>query len=124
MKKQTKTSLKKKCDTLYSLIIRSKGYCEVCGKTENLQTHHVIGRINYILRWDLRNGVCADPGCHMLNRNSAHNNPIFFINWFKSTRPDDYEYLLTKKNTVKTFNILDYQQILKNLKEAYDTLNS
>ena len=121
--KVTKKNIKKKCDDIFSLIIRSKGYCEMCGKnTGQLQTHHIIGRINYQLRWDTRNGICLDSSCHTFSQTSAHNNPIYFINWFKSMRPDDYEYLLTKKNDVKTFNILDYQEILNNLQNQYNEI--
>lgn len=125
MRKQTKKSLKKACDILWALIIRSSnnGNCEICGKPAQ-NSHHVIGRIIFALRWDLRNGVNLCISCHMFGKDSAHNNPIFFINWFKSKRPDDYEYLLTKKEMVKTFNIFDYQQIYKNLKIVYDKINS
>ena len=118
MKKQTKKSLKKKCDVLYSLIIRSKGYCEVCGKSNLiLNAHHVIGRVNYSLRWDIRNGCCLCVSCHKFSKASAHEHPIKFINWFKKTRSEDHEYLLNKKNEIKTWTIFDYQEILKDLKD-------
>ena len=123
MKKLSKKNLKKKCDELYSLIIRSKGYCEVCGKsTGQLQTHHVIGRINYSLRWDIKNGIELCCHHHTLGKLSAHNDPIWFMDWFKSKRPDDYEYLLRTKNEIRTFSILDYQEILKDLKEKLNEI--
>lgn len=119
MRNATKKSLKAKCDKLWSEIIRSKGFCEVCGSNQNLNAHHVVGRINYSLRWDLRNGICLDAGCHTFSRSSAHNNPILFMEWFKKNRPDDYEYLLSKKNLlVKP----DYEQILNNLMEVKNGL--
>ena len=108
----TKKSLKAKCDKLWSEIIRSIGYCEMCGSNQNLQAHHIMGRINYSLRWDLRNGICLDASCHTFSRNSAHNSPLEFAEWFKANRPEDYEYLLSKKNLlVKP----DYEQILNYL---------
>ena len=112
MRVATKKSLKAKADKLWSEIIRSIGFCEICGKNQNLNAHHVVGRINYALRWDLKNGICLCAGCHTFNRTSAHNNPLAFVEFFKSIRPDDYEYLLSRKNLlVKP----DYEQILNYL---------
>ena len=123
MKVKTKKNLKKQLDTLWAQIIAKKEYCEMCNKPGS-NAHHVIGRINYILRWDLRNGCYLCISCHMFSRLSAHNDPLGFMEWFKFKRPDDYEYLLTKKNDVKTFNILDYQEIYQNLKVKYDEVTS
>ena len=122
MKVKTKKNLKKSLDILWALIIAKKVYCEVCGKPGQ-NAHHVIGRINYQLRWDLRNGAYLCIGDHVFSKDSAHNDPQGFMIWFKSTRPDDYNYLLTKKNDTKTFNILDYQEIYQNLKVIYDEVN-
>ncbi len=125
MKKLSKKKLKEKLDNIWAQIIKSKGYCEVCHSSNNLNAHHVVGRINYGLRWDLRNGCCLCPGCHMFSsKTSAHNNPIWFLEHFKFHRPDDYEYLLKTKNKIKTFSIFDYQEILNNLKEEYEKLEA
>ena len=120
MRIKSKKNLKNKCDTLYSQIIRLVGKCEFCSKTSYLQSHHVIGRINYILRWDLRNGICLCSGCHMLNKFSAHQDPLGFMEWFKSYRPEDYEYLRIRKNEIRTFTVLDYEEIYQELKEEYE----
>jgi len=129
MRKLSKTSLKKKCDTIYSLIIRSKGCCEYCGRRLDfkvfLNAHHVIGRVNYLLRWDLRNGCCLCVGCHKFNKNSAHENPLGFMEWFKSVRPEDYKYLKNPKwNETKTFTIFDYQQIYGYLKRVWNEIQN
>ncbi|MDD5013805.1 MAG: hypothetical protein PHW73_01720 [Atribacterota bacterium] len=120
MKVKSKKYIKNKLDKLYSLIIRSKGYCEVCGKTTNLQAHHVIGRIVYALRWDLQNGCCLCASCHEFGKQSAHQNPIWFIGWFKEHRPEDYKYLQKKKLESKTWFISDYEEIYQKLKEIYE----
>ena len=111
---KTKKSIKKKCDTLWSRIIRSKEHCEMCGGLGK-NAHHVIGRINYSLRWDLRNGVCLCVGCHF----KAHNYPISFIDWFFLNRPVDYLYITDPKHTqTKTWYISDYEDIYKQLSEV------
>jgi hypothetical protein len=129
MGKLSKKNLKDKCDRLYSLIIRSRGYCEYCHNRIDLpvflNAHHVIGRINYLLRWDLRNGCCLCVGCHRFNKNSAHENPLAFMEWFKSTRPEDYEYLRDPKwQQSKTWYISDYEKIYQDLKTKYNEIQS
>jgi len=115
-----KTNLKKKIDKLYSEIIRSKGYCERCGKSGPLNAHHVIGRRNLATRWDLRNGICLCVGCHKFNKNSAHEDPVHFIEWFKTYRPDDYKYLLKKKNEINLYTIYELEEIYEKLREVKD----
>lgn len=111
-KKPSRKTLKKKCDKVWGEIIRSKKYCEICGRPAN-NPHHVIGRVNYILRWDIRNGCLLCAGCHTSHRFSAHNDPVYFMDWFKKHRPKDYDYLIKKKNKIWDKN---YEEILKKLK--------
>jgi len=69
--------------------------CQVCGKYgKSNQAHHIVGRSNHAIRWDMRNGVTLCVGCHM----RAHNDPLGFTKWLMDYREDDYEYLLKKKN--------------------------
>ena len=124
MKIKTKKNIKKQLDVLWSLIVRqsNNGNCEICQKPAQ-NSHHIIGRSNYALRWNIKNGTNLCISCHLFGQNSAHKNPIFFINWFKSKRPSDYEYLKDPKFTkTKTWTIFDYQEILKTLKEIYAQL--
>lgn len=55
---------KKKADDLFSKIIRSRGYCEGCGSTKNLQTAHIISRRYSATRTNLDNAFCACAACH------------------------------------------------------------
>ena len=83
-------------DTLWSLAvkIRAGRRCEVCKTPFTLNSHHVVGRTNYRLRWDMRNGVCLCASHHKFNRQkSAHLNPIWFDQWMKQNRLEDYNYL-------------------------------
>ena len=123
MKKLSKKNLKKACDKLWSLIIKSGGFCEICGQPVR-DPHHVIGRINLTTRWDLRNGVRLCFQHHTGGKLSAHNDPLWFMDWFKSKRPDDYEYLLKKKNEIKTFSIFDYEEILKDLGDKLNEIQN
>lgn len=109
--KPSRKKLKNKCDKLWSEIIRSQGRCEVCGTLKANFPHHVIGRRNFMLRWDIRNGCLLCANHHTAGKFSAHNDPVWFMDWFEHHRKDDYEYLLKKKNKIwgKDYNkVLEY----------------
>lgn len=112
-----KATIKKKLDTLWSQIIRSKGSCEVCGKTENLNAHHLIGRRDLSLRWELMNGVCLCAGCHTFKLRSAHQDPIWFHQWLLENKGQDYLDELNSLRELKSYKISDYELILADLKK-------
>jgi 5-methylcytosine-specific restriction endonuclease McrA len=55
---------KKKADDLFSKIVRSRGACQACGKTMNLQCAHIISRRYSHTRCVERNALCLCAGCH------------------------------------------------------------
>jgi len=55
---------KAKATKLHSQIIRSKGFCERCGRTENLQCAHIIRRTYSATRTDLSNAWVLCAKCH------------------------------------------------------------
>ncbi len=120
-----KKKIKKELDTLWSKAVklRAGGRCEICGKEYGINSHHVIGRVNYNLRWDLRNGVALCISHHKFGVFSAHENPIYFMSWFKKHRPEDYEYIKNPEFTkFKTWYISDYEEIKAKLKEELDEI--
>ena len=58
-------SIKKKCDLLFSKIIRYPGVCERCQNTVNLQCAHIISRRYSATRTNLDNAWCLCAKCHM-----------------------------------------------------------
>ena len=112
-KKSALAIAKDKCDDLWRWIIKSGGNCEICGKPTR-DPHHVVGKKNLALRWDIRNGVRLCFQHHTGGKLSAHNDPIWFMDWFLRARPDDYKYLLKKKNEVWD---KDYEKVLEYLEK-------
>jgi hypothetical protein len=110
-----KRRLEKKLDTLWSQKIRSIGHCEVCGETGYLNAHHIIGRLNKIVRWDLKNGVCLCSGCHTFRRLSAHQDSLWFDDWLKKHKPKVAEYLKTKRHKLKQWSVPELQELLTEL---------
>lgn len=61
-----KPNLKKDCDGLWAKIVKLKAgnKSEYSGKTDSLNAHHVFGKPNFRLRYELDNGVCLTNGEH------------------------------------------------------------
>jgi len=94
----TKKALINKLDKLISEIIRSRGRCEVCGRTTTLQPHHIYSRSRMSVRWDKDNLCCLCSGCHTLSSKlSAHKTPIDFIDYITSIRGKEWKERLVKK---------------------------
>ena len=85
------------------LIKRIGGYkCAVCGRTTDLNSHHIVSRSCERLRWDKRNGIVLCGGHHTLDgdrllKMSAHKYPAKFQAWYRenigSDRWDTLHYL-------------------------------
>lgn len=116
----TKTKMTKKLDTVWSEVVKKiAGYkCEVCGKDSSeckLNSHHIVGRTNRTLRWDLRNGVCLCSKHHKLGRQSAHEDPLWFKEWLEDERWEDVLYLYTQKDKITKWTLVDMGDKLKEL---------
>jgi len=105
--KLKKTTLKRKADKLWRSVGKEKAVCEICKhypelkvNYTQLQAHHIIGRRNMTLRWDLRNRSWLCPVHHTFGVKSAHSDPQWFIDYLKEYRLDDFEYLESVKNTI------------------------
>jgi hypothetical protein len=56
---------KDKATKLHSVLVRARGACERCGRTENLQCAHIISRRYSHTRCRLDNAFCLCAGCHI-----------------------------------------------------------
>lgn len=113
-KKPSKSSLKKRCDELFSKKIRARGFCEKCGRQTNLQCAHVYPRTNMALRFEPLNALCMCYNCHL---SWAHKNPLEFTEWFLGKFPERANYLRTARLEIKKMSIGDYQVLLEELQK-------
>ena len=88
-KKKSKVKI---CDDLWRDAVKKRAgfVCEICGKDSRIQAHHVIPRTNYATRFMLENGCAL---CYRHHFYFAHKDALGFSDWFKKTRPDDYEHI-------------------------------
>jgi hypothetical protein len=116
----SKKTLRNKLDNAWSRAILSKGSCEVCGETQYLNPHHIEGRRNLRLRWDLRNGVCLCSGCHTFRKDSAHQAPEWFHFWLEEHRWEDLQYVLCHRDEIKKWALDEMSEHLDKLNRGYD----
>lgn len=79
----------KKCDALFSKLVRTRGGCEIRHMANcpvgNLQCAHGFSRRYRAVRWDERNAFCACAGCHMY----FTHHPLEWNVWLKERWGDD-----------------------------------
>jgi len=102
-----------KLDKLWRIAIheRDNEICQVCGNTGN-NAHHVIGRRNRTLRWDLENGIILCPLHHTFGRESAHQDPLWFAKWFEEHYPERHLWLMKKRNIIDKRDFEYYKNLL------------
>jgi hypothetical protein len=112
----TRKSLANKADRLWREAIWAifGDKCAVCGKPCR-NAHHLIGRRNFRLRWDKKNGINLCPEHHTFSSKfSAHQTPTIFAAWFKERFPVIDAYL---KEHVNEIWDKDYDKVFKQLGE-------
>ena len=111
-KKSPRRKLEKILDTLWRSAGKENAVCEVCATLppnerstyRKLDAHHIIGRGNRLLRWDLANRCFLCSTHHTFGNPCAEKNQGgWFLNWFSDEdwmgahRPEDKSYLQEKK---------------------------
>ena len=118
------SSLKNKADDLWRSVGKERAVCEICYHYKHLkvnytqlQAHHIVGRRNMTLRWDLRNRAWLCPVHHTFGVKSAHQDPQWFIDYLLEYRKEDFEYLENKKNKLTKVTKDRLQQIIEDMQK-------
>jgi hypothetical protein len=95
-----KTTEIKKLDKQWREAIHKRDeFCQVCHSgPPYLNAHHVIGRRNRSVRWVLDNGILLCSGCHTFKTQSAHQDPLWFAEWFGDEYPERYIKISVLRN--------------------------
>jgi 5-methylcytosine-specific restriction endonuclease McrA len=109
--KTDRKKITEKLDKLVSKQVRAKGFCERCGKTDNLQCAHIYSRKNKRLRWDKENLLCLCAGCHLY---WWHLEPAEAIRWAMTIR--DFNYLDEIKRINKPIKQFELEEMLDKIK--------
>ena len=112
------TPQRNRLDKIWRDKIRARDeYCQICGGTQNLNAHHIVGRRIHCLRWDLDNGLLLCAGCHTFRAKSAHQNPRWFQEWFSENYPDRNEKIKMLESLPINKIYTDYEIMSRKLKE-------
>lgn len=97
MKEIKKLSNKAKRLWKQAVMLTDGNKCVMCGTTKNLNAHHIEDyRVNPILRYDVRNGVCLCASDHKFRSGAAHKGFVKLHAYIYAERPSDIPYLLSK----------------------------
>ena len=107
--------LRDQCDDLWRRAVKlvygkfdgDYYYCEICGKPcksgegagrgLGINAHHVIGKSNWNVRWEVEDGSPIDSGCHTMKNDSAHQDRSAFLKKMIDKRGQEwYDKLLEK----------------------------
>jgi hypothetical protein len=88
----------KKLDKMWREAVKERdGGCQICGRVDYMNAHHVIGRRNQQTRWDLDNGIGLCPKHHTFGTESAHQDPAWFMEWFQANYPERYANIMKQR---------------------------
>lgn len=104
----------------WSLAIRTRDAkdgvhtCALCGRSTQsdsslrplrplrLNAHHILPKKFFPdVQFEMWNGISLCPKCHTFGKFSAHKNGVFFSEWLKHSRPEQYEEVV---NYLKLLN--------------------
>ena len=131
MKKETRKSLEKKADRLWSLCtIKRDKSCQwvmekatktkkavLCGSTSNLSSHHIRTRDNHNTKYSLNNSICLCWSHHVLQKyrpQKFHDGIIDIIGQAK------YDYLRELSEAVCKLSTADLREIVESLQRELD----
>ena len=102
-------------DKLWSAKVKelAGNKCEICGSTEQLESHHIHRCKHYGVRWNAINGACLCRDCHCNKDLSAHKNQLWFMREMLRLRGDSWADALI----VATVEGKDWRDRLVDIKE-------
>jgi len=122
-----KGRLREMADQLWSLAVKDDwghrcAICGYCGDYRDLNSHHLIPRQHFKLRYDLRNGICLCRRCHQFCPDrSPHQNAAGFVAWMKANKPSLEKWVLDQIFDGYAFNrtktVLYFMDEIQRLRE-------
>lgn len=120
-------TLKKYCDTMWSIITKHNiDTCECCHrevlpekKSRLLNSHHLITRGNLKYRFELMNCLVLCAYCHKFSPKSIHTSFWFIEEWLKENKKDQYDWFLTHRKDFDDEYVPDYMKEFLKLNELY-----
>lgn len=99
-KSEAKKALERRWFSVRQLALeRDGGKCVVCGNTNRINVHHILEKKYYQEhKYDLENLICLCPLHHAYGRLSAHKNGIWFAEWLRQNRMEQFNLAVERIN--------------------------
>lgn len=110
------TDLKKECDRLWAEVVklRAGGRSQISGKREPvMNAHHVVGKPNNRLRYEIDNGICLTPSEHIYGIHNEGRRREYEERIIRAIGRDKYEWLLTLQHECGGTNLVGVRELLK-----------
>lgn len=92
----------------YNVKVRDGFKCQLCGKKEGLNSHHIISRIHLSIRWDVRNGITLCEHCHLMK---VHRDTVkYALILIDLIGKAIYNELERLSNTLINFNVIYFEE--------------
>ena len=140
--KSPRAKMTKKLDDLWREAIKllACDKCELTGRPSGIgrgkvhNAHHIVGRSNFRTRWLVANGAYLCAGKHTLNADSAHKDPIHFLEemilmrgrkWYDDLQKEAYLFGGGVKHTMEDLEEieLNLKSIIKKVKDGGSNRN-
>ena len=98
------------CLKVWSKIIKKQNgrHCAVCKKAEGkLDSHHIISK--RFCSFEFLNGIILCPFHHSFGLESAHRNAVWFAEWLREHRPEQYKFIMKFKYHKKIWTPAKYK---------------
>lgn len=114
-KKTPRAKLKNYLDNLWSKLTKqiNDPWCAWCGKTNGLQSDHVINRWKYPTRWRLEVAIILCTGCHLFRKKR---DPLGWAELVQKKFGEDRMNFL--KEMAKSNEKVDLEQVKRYLENA------
>jgi len=122
-------AIDKNLDIAWSKLVklRAGNQCQFCGLgDETLASHHIFGRANKSVRWDVENGVALCYIHHVSSSVfSAHGTPDKFDEWINGIKGVAFMGRLTRrKNSLGKFSPFEKEILLDELNKEIEKYES
>lgn len=100
-RKKSKKTIKREQDLEWKNKVKARDNftCQICKKKVsglNCHAHHIITKQIKELQYDLMNGITLCYQHHKVGKFSPHQNALWFANWLKINKPEQYKYSMNK----------------------------
>lgn len=92
---KSERTAKRKALKKWSGDVRAGAKCEVCGRLQFLDAHHLIPKERFPeFQLERENGICLCKLHHKFGAYSFHRHPFWSVWWLQQHKPEQYQWVI------------------------------